>query len=115
MLSDADVSGKNGERALRGVITEARPACRSKELLVAVPTPDQTGTPTPEITLKLDTPLTGKPVLGDIEFDGVPRAFTRDPFMLTMDTDKSKITGLKVEPCAGAAPARKKGVTRKRR
>jgi hypothetical protein len=32
-----------------------------------------------------------------------------------METDKSKITGLKVEPCGTAAPARKKAVTRKKK
>ena len=38
-----------------------------------------------------------------IEFDAVPRAFSKEPFMLTMETEKSKITGLKVEPCAVSA------------
>ena len=71
----------------------------------------------PEITLKLDAPLTGKPEPGQIEWDGVPRTFNREPFMLTMETEKSKLTGLKVEPCA-AAPAKKaparKGAAKKR-
>jgi hypothetical protein len=116
-LKDADVSGQGGARALKGSIVEGRPACRSKELLIAIREPNQPAATHPEITLKLDSPLTGKPAPGDIEFDAVPRAFTRDPFMLTMETDKSKITGLKVEPCAGAAPARstKKGVTHKKK
>jgi hypothetical protein len=36
--------------------------------------------------------------------------------MLTMETEKSKITGLKVDPCAGAAPTgAKKGVTSKKK
>ncbi len=105
-LKDADVAGQNGARALKGTVVEGRPACRSKELLVAIPEPGQQGA-RPEITLKLDAALTGKPVAGDtIEFDGVPRAFSKEPFMLTMETEKAKITGLKVDPCAAAAPAR---------
>jgi hypothetical protein len=117
-LKDADVAGQNGARALKATILEGRPACRSKELLLAVPEPGQKAD-RPEITLKLDTALTGKPVPGEtIEFDGVPRAFSKEPFMLTMETEKSKITGLKVEPCS-AAPARKgttkKGVTRRKK
>lgn len=112
-LKDADVTGPNGTKALKGVIVEAKPACRSKELLVAIPEPGQQAK-TPEITIKLDAPLTGKPAVGDtIEWDGVPKAFSRDPFMLTMETEKAKISGLKVEPCA-AAPARRAPVRKKK-
>jgi outer membrane protein assembly factor BamD (BamD/ComL family) len=94
---------------LRGIVVEAKPACHSKELLVAIPLPGADGAPqaagAPEITLKLDAPLSGKPALNtEFHWEGIPVAFTRDPFMLTMTVDKSKIEGLKVEPCA-AAPA----------
>jgi len=92
---------------LKGVVVEGKPACRSKEILVAVPTPDQQGTPQPEISLQLDAPLTGKPDAGtEIQWEGVPSAFTQSPFLLTMDTEKAKIENLKVSPCAAAAPAR---------
>ena len=111
-LKDADVSGQNGAKALKGVILEGKPACRPRELLVAVPEPGQTAS-TPEITLKLDAPLTGKPAPGDtIEWNGVPKAFSKDPFMLTMETEKAGISDLKLEPCAVApvhrAPPKKK-------
>lgn len=109
-LKEHDMSGENGAKLLRGVLVDAKPACRPKELLVAVPMPDATGTPTAEITLKLDTPLTGKPETGgEVLFNGVPSAFTKDPFMLTMDSSKDKIDGLTVSPCAPArAPVKKK-------
>jgi hypothetical protein len=114
-LKDADVTGQGGKRALKGTVLEGRPACRSKELLVAIPQPGQPAGAA-EITLKLDAPLTGKPATGEIEFDAVPRAFTREPFMLTMDTEKAKITGLKVDPCAAApAAGAKKGVSSKKK
>ncbi|HWF09141.1 MAG TPA: hypothetical protein VG297_11800 [Bryobacteraceae bacterium] len=94
---------------LKGMLIEAKPACRPKELLVAVPVPDAQQTPQPEITLKLDKPLSGKPeVHGDIYWEGVPSAFTRDPFMLTMDTETGKVQGLKTTPCPPSAPARRK-------
>jgi hypothetical protein len=97
----------SGVPKLKGVLMDARPACRSKELVVAVPEPDQPGTPQSVITLKLvndDKPdaLTGKPDTGatvEIQWEGVPSAFTKEPFMLTMDTEKAKITGLNVTPC----------------
>jgi hypothetical protein len=92
---------------LKGTLVEGKPACKSKELLVAIPLPDQQGSPVAEITLKLDVPLTGKPEIGGtIQWTGVPKAFTKDPFMLTMETEKAKVENLKTTPC-GAAPAKK--------
>jgi hypothetical protein len=88
---------------LKGTVVEGKPACRSKELLVALS--DSTHA---EISLKLDAALTGKPEAGtEIQWEGVPSAFTKEPsFMLTMDTEKAKIENLKTSPCA-AAPAKK--------
>jgi len=87
---------------LKGTLVEAKPACRSKELLVALS--DATHA---EVALKLDAALTGKPETGtEIQWEGVPAAFTKDPFLLTMDTEKAKIENLKTSPCA-AAPAKK--------
>jgi len=91
---------------LKGQLLEGKPACRSKELLVAIPPPDAQGAPTAEITLKLDAALNGKPNPGEIQWEGVPSAFTQDPFMLTMDTEKAKVEGLTSTPCA-AAPVKK--------
>ena len=90
---------------LKGTVVEGKPACRSKELLVSVPEPDQQNAQ-PVITLKLDAPLTGKPEAGEIQWEGVPSAFNPDPFMLTMDTEKAKIEGLKTTPCAAGPAAR---------
>jgi hypothetical protein len=101
---------------LKGTLVEAKPACRPKELLVAIPEPDQQGSLRPEITLKLDAPLTGKPETGtEIQWEGVPAAFTKDPaFMLTMETEKAKIEGLKMSPCAGAVQKKTGGATKKK-
>ena len=106
-------SGMKGAEVpeLKGTVLES--ACRARELKVAVPLPDATGAPVPEITLKLvneagaASPLTGKAESGVITFKGVAEAFSKDPFMLTMTIDKKDIKDLKVTPCA-AAPARKK-------
>ena len=86
---------------LKGTLVEAKPACRSRELLVAVPLPDAKPPYTTEIALKLDTPLTGKPD-ENLELtwtEGVPAAFTKEPFLLTVDVEKAKIEGLKTTPC----------------
>ncbi|HLK48106.1 MAG TPA: hypothetical protein VKT49_08230 [Bryobacteraceae bacterium] len=97
---------------LRGTLVEAKPECRPKELLVAVPLPDAQQPLRAEITLKLDSALTGKPDLNkEFHWEGVPSAFTKDPFMLTMDTEKAKVEGLSMTPCA-ATPARRGGARR---
>ena len=92
---------------LRGVLVEAKPACHPKELVVAVPLPGSN--PTPEITLMLESPLSGKPELNsEFHWEGIPTAFTKEPsFMLTMTVEKTKLDGLKTSPC-GAAPVRRK-------
>ena len=92
---------------LKGTLLEGKPACRSKELLVAIPLPDQQGNPVAEITLKLDAPLSGKPEAGaTIQWKGLPIAFTKDPFMLTMEVEKAKLENVKITPC-GPPPAKK--------
>ena len=81
---------------LRGTLVEARPACRARELTVAIS--DST---TPEVTLKLSAPLTGRAETGmEIQWEGVPAAFNRAPFMLTMTVGKAAVENLKVVPCA---------------
>jgi hypothetical protein len=95
-----------GVPQLHGTLVEAKPACRPKELLVAVPLPDAQKPLKAEITLKLDKPLAGKPEAGaEFHWEGVPTAFTKDPFMLTMDAEAAKITGIESTPCT-SAPAR---------
>ncbi len=88
---------------LKGVVVEG--ACRGKDILVAFPVPGATGELQPEVKLKFEAPLTGKPEPNtEITFEGaVASAFSKDPFLLTMDIEKSKVEGLKVTPCVPTA------------
>jgi len=96
---------------LKGTVLSAKPAVRSKEIVVGVADKN-----TPEITLKLDAPLKGKPELGEeIEFEGVPSAFQPDPFMMTFDVETAKIKGLTVKPAGPAAAPKKSGAGTKRK
>jgi hypothetical protein len=97
---------------LKGTLVEAKPACHPKELVVAMS--DAT---TPEVTLKLDMPLTNKPDLGkEIQFDmGEPTAFASDPFNLTLDTEKDKIEGITGEACTAPRAPVRKGVAKKKK
>ena len=89
---------------LKGVLVEAKPACKPKELLVAVPMPDSKSPYTAEIALKLDAALAGKPpASAEFSWEGVPSAFTKDPFLLTMNVEKAKLTDLTTEPCTASA------------
>jgi hypothetical protein len=113
------LAGEGGAKLLKGTLIEAKPACRPKELLVAVPLPNQPGAPVAEITLRLvddqmkPLPLKDKPDTGgEISFNGAPSAFTASPFMLTLDSQKADIEGLNSTPCA--ATATKAPVTKKK-
>jgi len=81
---------------LFGTLIGAKPACRPTELLIAI----QPATGPAEITLKLAKALSGKPELNrELRWEGIPTAFTREPFMLTMHAENEKIDGLTVLPC----------------
>jgi hypothetical protein len=93
---------------LRGVLIAVDQACRPRELTVAVPLPDTQQSLRAEIRLVLDKPLTGKPELNqEFHWEGVPTRFSKDPFLLTMDTDAAKIEGLKAAPCTVTASRKK--------
>ena len=50
-------------------------------------------------------PLKGKPAEGtEFQWEGVPSAFSKDPFELTMDTEQDKVEGLATEACGPARP-----------
>jgi len=118
-----ELAGANGEQyfsssmkgaalpKLKGTIIEAKPEAKSKELVLGVQDPK-----TPEVTLRLDAALTGKPKIGtEVEFEGVPEEFTKDPFMVTIDVEKAKLTGLQTEaPPPAKRPVRRKGATKKK-
>jgi hypothetical protein len=107
------MAGEGGAKFFKGTLLEAKPACRPKELLVAFPVPGQSGTAAAEVTIRLvddqmkPLALTAKPDTGgEIQFNGAPSAFAKEPFMLTLDAAKTDIDGLTMTPCA-APPAKK--------
>jgi hypothetical protein len=88
---------------LKGTLLEAKPECGPKELLAAVPMPDAQKPLRAEITLKLDSALAGKLEPNqEFQWRGIPSAFSKEPFMVTMDTEKVKIEGLRTTPCTAA-------------
>ena len=92
--------GAGGVKEFKGTLIEAKPAVRPKELTLAI-----ADGKTPDVLLKLDAPLAGKMEPGaEIGFQGVASAYTTNPFLVTFDVEKAKISGWKGAP---AAPAKR--------
>lgn len=71
-----------------------------------------------DATLHFETPLRGKVEVGtDVQFDGVPESFTKEPYMITFAVDKTKVKGLGAAAAGGAAraPARRPPARRRKR
>jgi hypothetical protein len=111
-----ELSGPNGTQYFESGLKDAAvPRLRgtvvshtSKSIVLALS--DKT---TPQVTLELETPITGKAEPGTvIEFEGVGKTFTREPFMLTMDTERAKIYNWPAptpakRPAGGRKPAKR--------
>jgi hypothetical protein len=100
----AELKGAGVPR-LKGLLIQARPECRPRELLVALSKPDAPA----EVLLQLEGPLTGKPAVGsEIQFEGIPTSFTQEPFLLTMSAETAAIHGLHLSSCVAPPPRRKR-------
>ena len=127
-LKDMDVHGE-GARALKGKVVgmllkvgdkpAKATACNPNELLVSINLPNKTGD-VAKVKLHLENwALKGKVENGaDVQWDGVPSGFTKEPFLLTMDVaDKTKLD-VAITACppppppkkSAVPPAKKKGV-----
>jgi tetratricopeptide (TPR) repeat protein len=91
---------------LKGKVVNQTPARRPKEITLALSTDN-----IEEIKLVLDAPMAGPAPPGtEIEFENaVSQAFTSDPFLLTLEVEKSNVTGW---PAAAAPPGGKKAGTK---
>ncbi len=107
-MKDALVPPEN-ERPLRGRLLRHSPAKNPKELVLAL-----SDDHTPEVTIRLEEPLTGAAEPGTvIQFRGVPKQFTREPFMIVFEAEKDQIIGWP-SPAPKKAPPAKKVVTKKK-
>ena len=89
-VKDAELpGGAEGVQKFKGTIISMTPATRPKEIVLAVEKPGVA-----DVTLKFDEPLPGKMEAGEeISFEGQAKAYTKDPYMLTLETSKDKIEG----------------------
>lgn len=74
---------------MKGKIISMTPANRPKEIVLGIEKGD-----VGDATLKFEMPLAGKMEAGEeVEFEGVPQSFSKDPFMLVFDVEKDKLYG----------------------
>ncbi|HSB14369.1 MAG TPA: hypothetical protein VLE22_07910 [Bryobacteraceae bacterium] len=100
--------GVSGVSKFKGKLVSHAPAKNPKELVLAI-----SDASTPEVTLKLDEAMAGAADPGtEIEFEGVAAEFSKDPFMLTFDVEKAKVSGWPAP--VKKAPAAKKAVRKKK-
>ena len=75
--------------AFKGKLVSMTPALRPKTLVLAI---EKDGVA--DCTINLDAPLAGKMEPGgEIEFQGTVRAYTKEPYMITFETEKAKVKG----------------------
>ncbi len=73
----------------KGTIVSMTPENRPKQIVLAVEKPGVA-----DVTLKFETALPGNMQPGEtLEFEGAAKEYSKDPYMLTMETDKDKIVG----------------------
>jgi hypothetical protein len=98
--------------ALKGRVISHKPAKFPKEIVVGIEKAEVA-----EITLKLENPPKGA-VKADpgteIEFEGTPVAFTREPFNLTVEVAADKLTGWPAPPPPVKKVVPKRAVTKKK-
>jgi tetratricopeptide (TPR) repeat protein len=96
---------------LKGKVISASPEAKPKEIVVGVENPDQQ-----EIKLVVSEgtmPTKADPGT-EIEFEGVPTGFTKEPFLLTMDIEREKISGWPEAPKPARRPATKSSAKKKK-
>jgi hypothetical protein len=81
--------GANGVMKFKGKIISMTPETKPKQIVLALEQPN-----VPDVTLELSEALPGKMDPGaELQFEGVAKSYTKQPFMLVLETEPSKIEG----------------------
>jgi len=93
--------GNNGVQKFKGKIVSMTPAVKPKEIVLALEQPN-----VPDVTLELSQALPGKMEAGEeLQFEGVAKSFTKQPFMVVFDVEPKAIEGWTGKNAAPAKPA----------
>lgn len=92
--------GANGVQKFKAKIVSMAPAMKPKQIVLALEQPN-----VPDVTLELSQALPGKMEAGEeLQFEGVAKSYTKEPFMVHFDVEPSQIEGWTGK---SVAPARK--------
>jgi len=91
--------GANGVQKFKAKIVSMTPSVKPKQIVLALEDPN-----VPDVTLELSQALPGKMEAGEeLQFEGVAKSYTKQPFMVDFDVEPSQIEGWTGK---NAAPAR---------
>jgi len=81
--------GANGVQKFKGKIVSITPETKPKQIVLALEQPN-----VPDVTLELSQALPGKMEAGEeLQFEGVAKSYTRQPFMVVFDVEPKQIDG----------------------
>jgi len=81
--------GANGVQKFKAKIVSMTPETKPKQIVLALEQPG-----VPDVTLELSDALPGKMEAGEeLQFEGVAKSYTKQPFMVVFETDPEKIAG----------------------
>ena len=81
--------GANGVQKFKGKIVSMTPETKPKQIVLALEQPN-----VPDVTLDLSQALPGKMAAGEeLQFEGVAKAYTKQPFMVVFDVEPKQIEG----------------------
>ena len=104
--------GANGVQKFKGKIVSMTPETKPKQIVLALEQPN-----VPDVTLELSEALPGKMEPGEeLMFEGVAKAYTRQPFMVVFETEPDQVVGWtgKNPPKASVSKATGKGKAKAR-
>ena len=81
--------GANGVQKFKGKIISMTPETKPKQIVLALEQPN-----VPDVTLELSDALPGKMDPGaELQFEGVAKSYSKQPFMVVFETEPGKIEG----------------------
>ncbi|MGH9647197.1 MAG: hypothetical protein ACRD4E_10305 [Bryobacteraceae bacterium] len=81
--------GANGVQKFKAKIVSMTPETNPKQIVLALEQPN-----VPDVTLELSKALPGKMEAGEeLQFEGIAKTFTKQPFMVYFDVDPNQIEG----------------------
>jgi len=93
---------QKGFEKFKGKLISMTPATKPKELVLGLQKPDVA-----DVTLKFEEPLPGNMEPGaELEFEGVPDSFAKDPFMVTFLVTPEQLVGWTGKNAPGASKSK---------